>query len=358
MNISNKNHDPVDPAQQPDDDKPDAEIKGTEASATPRTWWKILVVGALLLLIVLAIILKKPSQEPPLSGQVPSLNDNTSPNNAKDDFPPETVLATVNGTPITLDDFNAAMQALPPEYQTQFVAERHIFLEELIVKELLLQEAKARKVAETEAYAQALTAHTPHPGHEEHTLISVLLDNEVFSGIDISDAALRNFYDENKANLPDDQTFEDVKESLRQYLQQTLGRAPLEDYIAGLKDGASIDLNLEWLELQQQAAADNPLDRVLGRGKPVLADFGRGTCVPCKMMKPILEQLAEDLKESAHVLILDLSEYEHLGRRYQIRVIPTQIFFDADGKQLYQHEGFMSRDDMLSKMEELGMLSK
>jgi len=353
MDISNKNHDPVEPVQQRDDDKPDAETAPTEASSSPGMLWKALVAGALVALIVFAVMARKSPEKP-----MANLDGGTSPSIANKDFPPETVLATVNGIPITLADFDAALQAVPVEYRTQFEMERHIFLNELIAKELLLQEAKARKIAETADYAEAMAGHEPHPGHEDHTLISVLLDHEVFSRIDTSDAALRKFYDENKARLPDDKRYEDVKELLRQGLRQTQGMAALEDYITGMKSSASIDLNVEWIELQQQAAADNPLDQALGSGKPVLADFGSGTCMPCKMMKPILEQLAEDLKESVHVLILDLGEYEHFGRRYQLRVIPTQIFFDNNGKQLHRHDGFMSRDDMLAKMEELAMLSE
>lgn len=100
-------------------------------------------------------------------------------------------------------------------------------------------------------------------------------------------------------------------------------------------------------------AADNPLDRALNSGKPVLADFGRGMCIPCKIMKPILDKLADELKGKVHVLILDTGDYAYLARRHRIRVIPTQIFFDDAGKEIFRHEGFMSGEDILAKWKEL-----
>ena len=102
-------------------------------------------------------------------------------------------------------------------------------------------------------------------------------------------------------------------------------------------------------------AADNPLDKALASGKPVLADFGRGTCIPCKMMKPILDKLAEELKGKVHVLILDTGDYGYLARRVRIRVIPTQIFYDASARELFRHEGFMAKEDILQKFAELNI---
>lgn len=107
-----------------------------------------------------------------------------------------------------------------------------------------------------------------------------------------------------------------------------------------------------------EAASNDPLTGALKSGKPVLAEFGRSTCTPCKMMKPILDKLAEELKGKVYVLILDTGDYALLAREYDIRVIPTQIFFDGTGKELFRHVGFMPREDMLAKMKKLGMTGK
>ena len=130
----------------------------------------------------------------------------------------------------------------------------------------------------------------------------------------------------------------------------------MEGYIANLRARAVVTRNEQWTEVQKKAAAQNPLDSVLGKGTPVLADFGRGTCIPCKMMKPILDKLAQDLSGQVHVLILDTSDNPSLSRKHQVRLIPTQIFFDGSGRELFRHEGFMSEDDIRRKLRSLGMI--
>jgi thioredoxin 1 len=88
---------------------------------------------------------------------------------------------------------------------------------------------------------------------------------------------------------------------------------------------------------------------------PRLVDLGADKCIPCKMMAPILEELREEYKEKFEVVFIDVWKDPATGRRYGIRLIPTQIFFDAMGKELYRHEGFFSREDILKKWHELGI---
>ncbi len=87
---------------------------------------------------------------------------------------------------------------------------------------------------------------------------------------------------------------------------------------------------------------------------PKLVDLGAKKCVPCKLMAPILEELDRDFKGKLDVVFIDVWENSDAGNRYRIRVIPTQIFFAPDGKELFRHEGFYSREDILTKWKELG----
>jgi thioredoxin 1 len=106
---------------------------------------------------------------------------------------------------------------------------------------------------------------------------------------------------------------------------------------------------------QKPPVADNPLDHALATGRPVVADFGRGMCVPCKMMKPILDELGGQYKSRAEVLIIEIDDYPDVTRRVGIRAIPTQIFYDSDGNEVYRHEGFMPREDIVAKLAEMGV---
>ncbi|MFA4836177.1 MAG: thioredoxin family protein [Dehalococcoidia bacterium] len=94
----------------------------------------------------------------------------------------------------------------------------------------------------------------------------------------------------------------------------------------------------------------------LASGKPTLAEFGRGTCIPCKKMKPILEDLATEYDGHINVVIVEIQNHADLTRQYGIMAIPTQIFFDATGKEVDRHIGFYAKDKIVSKLEQLGLL--
>ncbi|MGB7054402.1 MAG: thioredoxin family protein [bacterium] len=132
--------------------------------------------------------------------------------------------------------------------------------------------------------------------------------------------------------------------SLDDTAQGVSARAAVSDTISGKK-----------VEDTPHVAVTNPLENVLRNGLPVVADFGRGTCVPCKMMQPILEKLERDFKGKASVLILDIREYSALSQKYGITLIPTQIFFDAGGEEVFRHQGFMPEEDIVSQLKKMGV---
>ena len=86
-----------------------------------------------------------------------------------------------------------------------------------------------------------------------------------------------------------------------------------------------------------------------------LVDLGAGTCIPCKMMAPILEELKVQYAGRFDVEFIDVSKDPAAGKRYGIKLIPTQIFFDADGKELFRHEGFYSADEILATWRRFGI---
>ena len=88
---------------------------------------------------------------------------------------------------------------------------------------------------------------------------------------------------------------------------------------------------------------------------PTLVDVGKGTCIPCKKMKPILDELTVEYKGRAIVKVIDLRYEPQEAKKYKIRLIPTQIFFDEEGKEVYRHEGFMDKQSIKSKFAEMGV---
>ena len=92
---------------------------------------------------------------------------------------------------------------------------------------------------------------------------------------------------------------------------------------------------------------------------PWLVDLGADKCIPCKMMIPVLEELSTKYKDRLKVEFYDVWKNPAPGQQYGIRVIPTQIFLDPDGKELFRHEGYFSKEDILTRWKKLGFdLSK
>jgi thioredoxin 1 len=92
-----------------------------------------------------------------------------------------------------------------------------------------------------------------------------------------------------------------------------------------------------------------------GKPLPRLVDLGAGKCIPCKMMKPILDDLMTNYAGTFKTEFIDVWENEEAAKPYNINLIPTQIFFGSDGKELFRHEGFFSKEDILAKWKELGV---
>ena len=88
---------------------------------------------------------------------------------------------------------------------------------------------------------------------------------------------------------------------------------------------------------------------------PKLVDLGANKCIPCKAMAPILEELKKDYAGKLEVEFIDVWKNPDAGTPYKIQMIPTQIFLDARGKELFRHTGFYGKADILAKWKELGV---
>lgn len=110
---------------------------------------------------------------------------------------------------------------------------------------------------------------------------------------------------------------------------------------------------------QQAAHESGGLDRNLLPGNPSdlprMVDLGADNCIPCKLMAPILKELQVEYAGFFTTHFIDVWKDPGAGRAFGIRIIPTQIFFDAGGKELYRHEGFMSKQDILMRWKRLGV---
>jgi len=97
------------------------------------------------------------------------------------------------------------------------------------------------------------------------------------------------------------------------------------------------------------------LKQAISNGKPTLAEFGRGVCIPCKEMKPILEELSVEYKGELNVVIVEIDDNVDLTRQFGIMMIPTQIFLDSEGEEVFRHIGFYPKEEIIAQLEKMGI---
>lgn len=88
-------------------------------------------------------------------------------------------------------------------------------------------------------------------------------------------------------------------------------------------------------------------------GTVTLVDLGAHSCIPCKMMAPILEELGKEYKGRAAVVFIDVWEHPEEAKRFKVSIIPTQIFFDRSGREITRHVGFLDKQLIVEQLEAL-----
>ncbi|MFP4349852.1 MAG: thioredoxin family protein [Thermodesulfobacteriota bacterium] len=90
-------------------------------------------------------------------------------------------------------------------------------------------------------------------------------------------------------------------------------------------------------------------------GVPTMVDLGATECIPCKMMAPILTELEKEYAGKAAIVFIDVWKNPGEAKKFGIRAIPTQIFYDEDGKEVYRHTGFMDKKSIVKQLQKLGV---
>lgn len=103
------------------------------------------------------------------------------------------------------------------------------------------------------------------------------------------------------------------------------------------------------------AASAQPAAPASTTGKVTMIDLGATECIPCKMMAPIIEELKKEYAGRADIIFIDVWKNPDQAKKYGIRAIPTQVFFDAAGKEVHRNVGFMDKKRIVEVLTRLGV---
>lgn len=250
-----------------------------------------------------------------------------------------TLLAAGEGIVISEADLMKIIRKEEPRFRLQAEKNQVYLLERAAADRLLLEQAKKAGI--------------PLGDGDRDKAIEAFLDGRI-KPPDVSDEEAFAYYLDSKEVIGDI-PFEDVAQEVREYLAQEKRQEGIRNYISGLGNEIPLHVNEGWVESNSHPALDNPLDRARRSGKPTLAEFGASNCTACEMMEPILENLRKEYPRSLNIVPVHVLEEHFLASRYNVRSIPVQVFFDAEGKEVFRHVGFLPQSEVLRRLDEMGV---
>ena len=149
-----------------------------------------------------------------------------------------------------------------------------------------------------------------------------------------------------------------VSPIIEQFIRELKQQEEMKQYVTELRASAKVEI--DQIGLQKIASkppesnTEDELKKALSSGKPLLVDFGANSCLPCRQLRPILKEIGKEYAGKAEILVLDVYKYQNLANEYKIKVIPTLVFFDNKGKEVFRQPGAMNKDQISAKLKEIG----
>ena len=104
------------------------------------------------------------------------------------------------------------------------------------------------------------------------------------------------------------------------------------------------------------ALSPSDLTAALQGGKPVVMEFGGETCIPCRQMQPVLQEIRAELGKKGRVHNFWISSHPEVARQFKVMAMPTQIVFDAKGAEVFRHIGVFPLPEFRRVLKEKGIL--
>jgi thioredoxin 1 len=267
------------------------------------------------------------------------------------------VLAQVNSEKITVEEFNTEMAKVEVPYQDMYREEPKQFIDGLIMKKLLLQEAKKQGVSVPAKTYKDTDKDAVSP---DDALIAELIKKRFSTPPTVTPQEIQVFYDTFKDRM-EGKTLDQVAPTIEKIIREGKQQEEVQQFLGDLHKSAMIDIDEGRIKKMAIKPPDSNTEeefkKSLQGGKPFLVDFGANSCVPCRQMRPILKEVGKEYSGKAGVLVIDIYKYQNLAREYKVQMIPTLVFFDGKGKEVFRHIGMLEKEKIVAKLKEIGMES-
>jgi len=257
-------------------------------------------------------------------------------------------LAVINDRKITVAQFERDLEKVPPPFQDVLREEPKQFLEQMILKEVLLEEAQR----------QGVKADPTAKGEDaDMSVIQNLLKKEVLDKVEVNPQEVQEVYQQHRDQMGK-KPLSEVGPVIEAAIREVKGKEKAEEYVASLKNKAKIEIDESLLKgisaLPPSTNTKEEFSQALKGGKPFLVDFGSNSCLPCRQIRPILKEIEKEYTGKAQVLIVDVYKFQDLAQEYRVSLIPTLVFFDKGGKEVFRHVGAWDKASIVGKLKEAG----
>ncbi len=262
------------------------------------------------------------------------------------------VVAEVNGQRITVKDFHDELARTPEDMRTVYEQDPGEVLDHLISVTLLLQEAKRKGLVDS-ADLRGLDK----PGIQEG--MRRLMEMEIKGVEVVTDKEVTAFYRQYRDQMGG-KPLSQVRDAIRMMILEQKQQQRIGDLVGRLRATAAITAYPERLPKPPppalEASTADAFRAALQSGRPTVVDFGSNRCIPCIRLRPVMRALKDAHTERINVIFMEVSDHRDLALHYKVRLVPTVIFFDAQGREARRKMGFMDREAMEKALHELGFL--
>jgi thioredoxin 1 len=264
----------------------------------------------------------------------------------------KTVVAEVNGQRITVKDFHDELARTPEDMRVVYEQDPEEVLDRLISVTLLLQEAKRRGFVDSSDLRDL-----DKPGIKEGMR---RLMEQSMKGVDqVTDKEVQAFYRQYRAEMGG-KPISEVRELLRMMILEQKRQVKINVLVEKLRAASAITTFPERLPQPPppalEASTADAFQAALKSGRPTVVDFGSNSCPPCIRLRPVMRALQDAHKDSMNVLFLEVSANRDLALSYKVRLVPTLIFFDAQGREVHREMGFVGQEAMEKVLRDLKLL--